>query len=53
MTLNNNFVFLNIVIDAMGQLWILWHFNGVINLGLIASVTIAIEEFSKSGYEWL
>ncbi len=35
MTLNNNTVFLNLVIDAMGRLWMLWYFNDIINLALI------------------
>ncbi len=36
--LENNMVFLNLVIDIMGWLWMLWYINHVINLAWIASV---------------
>ncbi len=49
MTLNNNFVFLNFIMDAMCWLWMLRYFKNVVNLAPMASVTTAIEEW----YEWL
>ncbi len=42
--LENNMVFLNLVIDAMGRLWTLSYFNNVINLAQITYVTTVTEE---------
>ncbi len=38
-TLNNNMVFLNLIISAMGQLVMLLYFNYIINLARAASLT--------------